>query len=654
MKRPTLHTLLASAVLIVISFAGLLLAQGAALGADPNKLRDGASVLRSMQRNHSPEVNKFLDGVINDKLPPRAPGSGLTPVDAKTDPSVLRDPENVFVKNRDGSISYISKQRLQEGLQEVANVVTRRSDFDQIFKDGISIVPPGYRRLVDILNDTIKLVERSPLGIITSRSNIIRKHGTKIIVKEIVKNSDGHRQTAWTVVSAPPGPPPPPTVTPTTPTPPPTTTPAPPTTVTPAKPPAPDCTKEEAALANAKSNIAAGQLGAAETALRGIDLKKCHKLATDVANAQQQITDKVAELNRKAAAAMSSCDQSMINDAATALSGASHPGLTTARLTARAQALSGATTSFEQARSSYLAGNLAASRTKLNALRASMSTAGIQNCEPYNRAGNALATIERMDSVLAQANAAANTCDLVKINRMIAQLQQRKHVLLRQALQRLNAAKTECEKKQVGSGPRSAADQRCIDQYGPNSYSAQSSADGINICKCRDPYTFNFDRTRCVDPGQVMAEANASCQERYGPDAYADPDQSTYKTYVCNCGGNSVWNCDKTRCVNEQKLLSSLRTKANVICKRKYGKRLRNVKVYRSCKYDCVVRKKTKKRPPRTTKRDRKPPKRKHDTSVSVAVGIGVGIGIGRGTKKRRRPSCHHQKSTTKQHCGSN
>lgn len=649
---------------LVAAFAICLLqaivSAGTALAADPARLRDGVSVLESMRRDKNPEINRFIDDVVVDKLPPRAPGSGLTRVDGNTDPGVFSDKNNIFVKNNDGSISYISRDRLRAGLDEVAGEVTGRKDFDKVFQEGIKIVPSDYRGLVEVLNDTVELMEKSGLGMLVSRAELIRKHGVKLIVKEMRKDSDKYRRdaiAAHAAAATPPGGPKPP-VRPGQPQHKPPQQPG-TTTVTPAVPAKPDCTREEAALAGATADIAAGRLGAAQTALNGIDTTKCPELATAVSNGLQQIADRVAELNRDAQAALSSCDRTAIDDAASALRGVSHPGLTTSpsALSARSDALGAAWQDFERARGSYRSGNLADARSGLTAVRASMARDGVQDCEPYTRAGNGLTTIDRMETVLGQANAVAAECDLDRITRMISRLQKRTHVLLQQALRRLEAAKKKCEEGDTETGPRSAADQRCVDRYGPHSYSAQSSADGINICECRKPYRFDYDRTKCVEPGQVMATANASCRERYGPDAYADAEQSNYKTYVCVCGNGTVFNCEKTRCVNEQALLASLQGQANDICAKRYGKSLRSVKVYPSCKYECVFAKTTtRRRPP--SRPSRRPPKPGHDKALSIAVGIGIGIITSTPTRRRPQPSqpsrCHHQRTTSKTHCGSN
>jgi len=679
-RAPQVHSwsfgqlLLALAVL----WLGLLLTAAGAAPLDSSKLRAGADVFETF-RGHDPKVDAFLDKVV-DRLPPDAKpdGSSMTALSPTTRDRDVERKNNVFLRDRDGNIKYGDKSRMRSGMSEFTRFIAEQPDFEALWNEAKSLVPAKHRSTVDALDKGLEAFEktlgrsktvRGVMGLFgapTSRAEVLQNQGVSRIMKELDKVSNKNRKRAERELSriraaASPG-----TGTPGTGTGTPSggSTPSGGTSTaggtTPSGPSA-ACTKGDAALATAKSQVAAGQLGAAESTLGGIDTTGCPRLAGPVSQAQSDITSKVSALNAAATSAMSSCDPSTINTAAGDLGGVSHPGLTTSasQLTTRASALTSANTEFEQARTAYKGGNLGAARSGLNSVIGNMQSAGIQNCPPYTRATNGLGKIDRLENAIRTANAIAASCDPQRIDNAISKLSAVNHVLAQQAVQRLNSAKARCEQEQKNEQQNAAAAQNCIDRYGPTSYVISSTADGITQCGCREPTVFNFEGSRCVNKGDVMAEGDQSCRDEFGPHAYADYQGSSYKTYVCNCGGESRWNKGKTRCITREDILADIRRRANSACRKKCGRRLISVSVKSNGKYSCNCRKRTvRKKPPR--KRQRASGGQRHQAAASVAlgaaIGTGIGIGIRRGTRRgssgggRRR--CHHRPNTSKTHCG--
>lgn len=630
-----------SAIALVIAFSvQFLVVHQAAIAADTDALSDGASVLTAIKRDGSTDANNLIDKIVGS-LPPGPTGSGLTKVDGNTDPSLLNDPNLVFIKNQDKSISYISKQRLTRAVQKVADVATRRPDADQLWQDAKAAAPWWAIPLVAAieLNGTVM--------------QDIRTMGVTLVVSEL-SNDKKRRAKAGRIIKSlaptatrPSGKPPTTTATPPSGT-------TPPTTATPPAPVVkpPDCTAEEAKLAAAKSGVAAGQLGAAETTIYDTDIIKCPKLVAGAKDVLQQINDIVADLTGRAAAAKSSCDASEIAKVAAELTATKHSKLkgNPASLLTRASALKNGENGFDQANANVKAGQYVTAISQLEAVKAGMTASGVQACPPYDRATKGIATInKRVDSLVSQANGAANGCNIENIDKMIARLSKIDHPRIATSLTRLQAVRKRCKKKASEPVQLTDADRQCISQNGDQSYSVQSGADGINLCDCRKPYVFNFDRTRCVEASQVMAEADTFCEGKFGSGAYAVKKKSNYKTYVCDCGLGTVWNCGKKRCVPRRKFLTALKVRATEICRARFGDSLQRVKVFASCKYNCVYAKKTSKRKP-----TRRPPSPGHSKQQTIVIGI-IDIFTRTPTTTRTTPTpgCrkHHQKTTSVRHC---
>jgi len=401
-------------------------------------------------------------------------------------------------------------------------------------------------------------------------------------------------------------------------------------------------------IAQARSEISAGQLSAAEATVNGIDDKNCPDVKADVAAVRTEISNEVARVNQQSADAMNSCDDAAIRSAATDLGRYTHPGLTPApsALVNRASAISRSNAAFDTANAAYKAGDLPGARSQLVNLMSDMSSAGIQNCPKYTRASNGIGKIDRLTTLISQANTAAAQCNTAAIDSFITRFGGITHVAAQQVLPKLNAAKKRCSDV--------VANQGCVKTFGPTSYVITSTADGIETCGCKLPTVFNKERTRCVDPQAVTAMGDNTCRSKFGPDAYADYAASAYKTYVCRCGNGTRFSCGKRRCIPVDQFRTDLRRKATASCRRKYGRRLLRVKLGNACKFSCVAKKKPTRRRPRDRGRDRS---RGHDPSVSAIVGIGVGVGIGIGNRRKRPPSrtrrrCHHQSATSRRHCG--
>jgi len=429
----------------------------------------------------------------------------------------------------------------------------------------------------------------------------------------------------------------------------------------------------KAALAKAQQQIKAGVLGAAEATLNSIDNPRCDAIAGPIAGAKYEIRTKVDDLNAKTAAARSSCDPAAIRTAATTLTGISHPGIktNTSELAGRAGALSAARAGFAAARNTYEQGDLATARAGLNAVIGRMEAANLQDCEPYGRANTGLEKIAKIEKFVAAANAVAASCDEKRIDNAISKLSPIRHVVIRNAIGRLNAARTRCRKERTAA----AADKRCTDFYGPDAYAATGRDGGHIRCDCRAPSVINFERTRCVSKEKVMARGNRVCRDKYGPKAYAVSQGSG--PISCDCGGGSRWNQERTRCVSMDEIMADLRKQAGAACREECGGAVRKVTVRPDGSYSCKCRKKVvkKKKRPRKVKtaRRRKKSGARHRAAASAALGAAVGAAIRAGSRRgsakrrssgrrvgskrrssgrRRSSGCHHRPGKSTRHCG--
>ncbi len=572
-----------------------------AWGADDDALRDGISVIEGLKRTKKPGRNKIIDKAVGLMRRGKSE-TRTTKVDANTDPNLLKDPEYVFLKNPDKSISYIRKDRLREAFQAVADDLTRRPEADELWQDMKAQMNPLVWLAATALERSGNLMDT------------IRAQGAGLAVDQLA-DDEKYRRAARTAIQSDKDRKKPASTQPAL------------VSVPTVKPP--DCTPEKAQVSAAQQNIAAGQLGTAEATLLGLDLVKCPGLTTQVDAALQAITNTVDDLNARAAAASDSCNAAEIDKVANDLDNVSHSGLTgsPADLKSRAQAIVSAKTEYTAAQANLKAGQLATVLSQLRSLGSAMETAGLRDCEPYDKARRGITKItDLITTRVDQANVAANRCDMNAITRLLRHLSRLNHPDFKAALARLEAAKADCQEPDQQTAELTPADQRCIDQHGSASYSKDSGADGINICGCRDPYIFNFDGTRCVRPDQLMADANTSCQESFGPGAYANSSQSSYKTYVCECGSGTTWNCGKRRCVKTAEFMSALRTHATEICQGRFGSALRRVQVNPSCKYSCVIAQRTVRRTPtRRRTPGQRAPTRTHDKGLSVIIGV-IGV----------------------------
>jgi hypothetical protein len=334
-------------------------------------------------------------------------------------------------------------------------------------------------------------------------------------------------------------------------------------------------------------------------------------------------------------------------NAASEIAAANHPGITTkpAQLTKGAAAILSSDAAFDAGKASFAAGDLAGARSQLTSVVSALAGAGLQHCPKYTRARSGISRIDRLTSLIRQANAAAAKCNMLDIQRFQTRFAGIINPAAKPVMPNLNAAAQRC----------AAANQRCIDAFGPASYVQSSAADGIEGCGCRPPAKMNAEGNRCVSPEEIKAIGNQACRDRYGPGAYADYPAGSYKTYVCRCGDNTRMSCArKKRCIATDLFWSDFRRNATASCRAKYGKRLKSVKLKQPCKFTCIY----KKRVPRVR---RQPPPRGHDRTLSIVMGSGGGItiGIGRGRSRprgqgRRRPGCpcpHHKPRTSGTGC---
>jgi tetratricopeptide (TPR) repeat protein len=409
------------------------------------------------------------------------------------------------------------------------------------------------------------------------------------------------------------------------------------------KPVAPEisaaCKQAKALLANAKQNIAAGKLGLADDVLKAVDSVSCPKLAPGVDAARQDITEKVNDLNRQGAAALSACrfreSQALIGK----LPPASRPPLA-ARWNAAfdkekrarslitqagalenqgelkaavaklrdavdlkpcAQTIAAINRAIGRIKPKISAAGVTNAETALGACRFKQSRNLIQNLTESERArlavrwNQAYDTERKARNLVIQAKALLNQG---RTNRAIAKLRQARN------LDPCESTVTAIDKAITRILQRGQdAERNCRDKFGPDSIANPKAP--LAECTCRRGYRFTkvSGRTRCrrVRTGQeIMAQGHKVCRSQFGNASYAIR-QNPNGTFRCGCRGNFAMKKvgGKSRCVKRDIMAEGHRA-----CRSKNGRGSYAIRYLGNNRWQCRV-------PPRRRPQPRTQPGKK-------------------------------------------
>lgn len=195
---------------------------------------------------------------------------------------------------------------------------------------------------------------------------------------------------------------------------------------------------------------------------------------------------------------------------------------------------------------------------------------------------------------------AMNSCNENEIDRLRKKYEASAQNSARTILARLDKAAVKCANQRVqraSAGKKSRANAQCRKQYGAGYYAGKIRGDGTFSCR----------------PNKKTA--NAWCRSKNGRGSIAGRVRS-----------NGTFNCHFSRKQRSRQAWAA--------CRKQYGSRLANVKIFKSGRYRCIVR--------NVVRRDPPPPPQQHAPATSAAV-IGGILGVFEGlTNRHRKKSSRH------------
>jgi len=403
------------------------------------------------------------------------------------------------------------------------------------------------------------------------------------------------------------------------------------------------CEGPLADLAAADERIAAGDFGAAETAIANIDASECPEVAEAIPSRETNMAARVDEIVTKVGKAADSCDAATMDGASAEAAGIIHPRIDEALLalsTAQSKVVA-AEDAYRWGSAAFEGGDWATARSSLEAAKASWEAVGLACGPQTQRVDVGISKIDRVAGAEAQVAAAVADCDLdlMALHRQQLLALESPHPRLAALAQRL-ASDIETCKANDPAVRQAAAEADCRSQYGSGYRAGGLADDGSYFC-LPDQATANaWCNANNQGSGWVAGKVryngafdcrlneagrNAACAAQNGAGWLAGRVQSD-GSYPCYMG----------------------RSARNTWCWNKYGSGWRSGDLRSDGSFDCLG-------PPSATGQS---PSSNDAAAAAAAAAIAGSIiqgiiqsqGGGGGTGQH----CHRNPTTGQTHCGAN
>ncbi len=406
-------------------------------------------------------------------------------------------------------------------------------------------------------------------------------------------------------------------------------------------------------LANVRSN-----LNGAKAAIDGLGGKPdCSDLAGKIASGLDK-ADRLDEVLREIGNAVSSCNVAAIERVRQRYGNQSHPAITSALRTG--DGIIAANASYEDAKRTYSSGDLGSAESSLSRARSALSQAGGAKCSDLrDKIAGGLSRVERLRDAIRSAEQAVSSCDQPAIKRWTGSLATVTNPAADPVKAKLKRAGKKCESQAVAT-----RNERCRRDHGPGYHAGKPGADGTYYCipsrKTADNWCnannkgsgwragkinakggFDCEKSR----KQQQAENNAYCRRQHGRGYYAGKPRKdgtyycrpTKKTASAWCRANnpgSGWYAGKIKANGGFNCYQSAKGRSRQAwadCRRQFGNRLVNVKIFKDGRYQCIYNTGTAGQQPR------------HNTQTSAAAAAAAGAIIqgiigATGNRDRNRP----------------
>jgi len=261
----------------------------------------------------------------------------------------------------------------------------------------------------------------------------------------------------------------------------------------------------------------------------------------------------------------------------------------------------------------------------------------VPGTDPTNAAAAAVATAVLID----QANAVVAACSQTqaKINRAL-QLYHRG--LNSQSRQLLQDARSDVNRLPPGSCgtllERITQGQQVIDQAQEDETSTETAINSCNeneINRLRERYASSRQNSAPVILARLEEAADNCAGQRIQKDRAQEKSQANAE---CRRRNGRGYYAGKVRADGSFKCRTSVKERSRqawAACRRQYGSRLANVKIFKSGKYRCILRNVVRRKPPPPPPR-REPPQQGHDPATSAAI-IGGFLGAIQGVPATKK-----------------
>jgi len=223
--------------------------------------------------------------------------------------------------------------------------------------------------------------------------------------------------------------------------------------------------------------------------------------------------------------AISSCSPEAIRGAQSAFGELRHPEMS--RILAAGENINLAQGAYQQARATFIAGNLIDANNSLQAASDTLNSLDAGMCPNLRNAVDAsLAKVEKLRGAINTAEQAVVNCDNQAIVRWTGFLAKIINPATASVKTQLNKSKEVCENR--NREERIAqSNAQCKSTFGSKSLATPESANSDKpVCNCEAGYQWSSDNTSCVkapSKEQLAAERDRYCRGEHGAGYYAGP-----------------------------------------------------------------------------------------------------------------------------------
>lgn len=293
--------------------------------------------------------------------------------------------------------------------------------------------------------------------------------------------------------------------------------------------------RAKAAYERGDTELVLAELDKAQTSVDAMAGKiDCGSVAQSIAQSKDR-ANRFAAAKRRAEETLRRCEPVTLRTQSQTPDGeASHPVL--GALKQRMQRQLAALDGYSAAEERDAGGDLNGARVQLNAIKASLADAPVEDCPALRQSiDTALDRIGSLARMAIGVDDLIRSCDIDGIKRFNEETSQSRHAAVTQMRSKLGSALAMC-----GATRSLAVLNRCRSQFG-HAHAELGENGRDHACVCDSGHQWNSGQTQCVKrptEQERIAAAQSRCQKEFGPQALlaTRPDSNDRLQCTCNTG----------------------------------------------------------------------------------------------------------------------